>query len=271
MNAVDMTDQEFACFQSMLFEHAGISLPSHKKHLVVSRLGKRLRKYQLSSFGEYWNLVCNADNPTERQIAIDLLTTNETYFFREPKHFEFLQSHLESDLKKPNLRVWSAACSYGQEPYSIAMLLADRLGYREWEVIASDISTKVLASAKKGLYPIEQAEKIPDVYLKKYCLKGVGEYDGHFLIDPQLQRKIKFSQINLNDDLPNTGSFDIIFLRNIMIYFDHETKARLIQKLQNKIKVGGYLLIGHSETLNGIKSELSMISPSIYQRAPGNL
>lgn len=266
MSTVQITDHEFGAIKKMIYDRAGIHLQENKKHLVEGRLSKRLRAHQLASFSDYLSLLSGNSHPEERQMAIDLLTTNETYFFREPKHFEFLQQHLSQVcLVGEEFRVWSAACSFGQEPYSIAMLLDDRLGNRNWEVVASDISTQVLDKARKALYPIDQAEKIPNPYLKKYCLKGVGMQEGTLLIDEALRNRVRFIHTNLNSELPRVGQFDVIFLRNVMIYFDVETKKSLVKRLKMMLKPGGYLLVGHSESLNGINPGLRMLSPSIYQ------
>ncbi|MEY4640296.1 MAG: hypothetical protein RLZZ227_290 [Pseudomonadota bacterium] len=264
----ELSDREFARFQSMLFDITGISLASSKKSLVVGRLGKRLREYQLSSFGEYLSLLDRPDHRHEVQTAVDLLTTNETYFFREPNHFQFLKSQAEASKARAadNYRVWSAACSSGQEPYSIAMVLDSVLGTRPWEIMASDISTQMLEKAHKGQYPLAQADNIPDDYLNRYCLNGVGSMAGTFLVERSLRDRVQFFHGNLNTDAPRIGQFDVIVLRNVMIYFNSDTKRQVIGRLQKLVKPGGYLVVGHSETLNGISSELKMIAPSIYRK-----
>ncbi len=261
-----LSDQEFSLFQSFLYQGAGITLSSQKKPLVVSRLSKRLRHHNLDSYGDYLKLIEKDEHGAERQVALDLLTTNETYFYREPAHFEFLQDMLCARNNSGTFRVWSAACSSGQEPYSVAMLLANVLGNRNWEILASDISTRVLEQAKRGLYPIAQAEKIPQHYLKEFCLKGVDEHAGSFLFSRSVRERIKFCQINLNARLPDVGQFDVIFLRNVMIYFDNDTKRQVVERLSEVLKPGGHLIIGHSESLNGVTDVLNMRSPSIYQK-----
>lgn len=267
MSLVELTDQDFSYFQQMIHNVAGISMPASKKTLVVSRLSKRLREYQVNSFSEYLKLLRSNEYPHELQTVIDLLTTNETYFFREPKHWHFLREHLSKlDHQSKPFRIWSAACSSGQEPYSIAMMLEDLLGPRPWEVMASDLSTRMLAKATQGLYPISEAESIPKHYLKNFCLKGVGSQSGSFLIARSLREKIRFFQCNLNTAVPNIGEFDVIFLRNVMIYFDADTKRQVVKRLFNVLKPGGYFLIGHSEGLNGINDDLRMIAPAIFHK-----
>lgn len=262
-----LSDGEFAQFQQFIHEFAGISLAASKKPLVSGRLAKRVQFHGLQSFGEYYRLLHAGSHPNELQIAVDLLTTNETYFFREHKHFDFLsQKIFPAHSPSRVFRVWSAACSSGQEPYSIAMTLADFLGERPWEIVASDLSTRVLERARSGLYALEQAEKVPPAYLKSFCLKGTGKQEGSFLIDKRLRSRINFLQINLNTVLPRLGEFDVVFLRNVMIYFNTETKRQVVNRLVEAIKSGGYLLIGHSESLNGVVDNLKVVSPSIYQK-----
>ncbi|MBS4096614.1 MAG: protein-glutamate O-methyltransferase CheR [Sulfuricella sp.] len=267
MNTATLSDREFSQFQSMIHQIAGISLSSAKKPLVSSRLAKRLQEHQLSSYGDYFKVLAGGHDPDEIQTAVDLLTTNETYFFREPKHFDFMRDKIlpHHQAGRP-FRVWSAASSSGQEAYSIAMILADRLGGQSWEVMASDISVRVLEKARTGLYPIEQVKHIPKNYLGNYCLKGVGSQSGSFLIDQNLRSRVDFKQVNLNKALPQFGEFDLVFLRNVMIYFDADTKRQVVSRIVAQLKPGGHLLIGHSESLNGVTEGLRMIQPSVYRK-----
>ncbi len=267
MNEAVLKDQEFTQFQDLIYRIAGISLAPSKKPLVSGRLAKRLKHYQLSSYGEYFKLLTHGSNPDEMQMAVDLLTTNETYFFREPKHFDFLREKiLPAHTHGRPFRVWSAASSTGQEPYSIAMTLADCLGGKPWEMLASDISMRVLEKARSGHYPLEQAEHIKRSYLTRYCLKGTGPEEGTFLIDRSIRGLIKFMQVNLNEPLPQLGEFDLVFLRNVMIYFDNDTKRQVVLRIMQRMRPGAYLLIGHSESLNGIVDELQAVQPAIYRK-----
>lgn len=262
-----ISDVEFAQFQGLLQRLAGIHLSPAKKALLCGRLGKRLKHHGFASYGEYFRLLTGGQEAGELQVALDLLTTNETYFFREPKHFDFLRERvLPARTPGSPFRVWSAACSSGEEPYSLAMLLADRLGGVPWEIVASDLSTRVLEKARSGLYPMERARNIPQNYLKAYCLKGTGQHEGSLLIERSLRARVNFLQVNLNEPLPRLGEFDLVFLRNVMIYFEPETKRKVVQRLIPALKPGGYLLIGHSETLNGISDGLRPVSPSIYRK-----
>ncbi len=260
---------EFAWICRYLYENTGIALNEGKQPLVMGRLEKRLRKRGLRTYTDYFALFGRPGYEDESIIAIDLLTTNETYFFREPGHFDFIRQHVLPGLRQQRqIRVWSAASSSGEEAYTLAMVLAEYAGEQQWEILGSDISTRVLEKAQRALYPMQAAEKIKPAYLKKYCLKGRDEYQDYFLIDTALRNKVEFRSLNLIEPLPDIGLFDLIFLRNVMIYFDVETKQKLVQRLLEKLKPGGYFFISHSETLNGINTSLKMIQPSVYRREP---
>lgn len=203
----------------------------------------------------------------ERQIAVDLLTTNETYFFREPKHFSFLEKEILPKWKRGKpLRLWSAASSTGEEAYSIAMLLDDMLGNKPWEIFGSDISSRVLQKARQGHYVQNRIDGIPQEFLRKYCLKGTGEHEGTLLIDKQIRQRVTFEPVNLKGPLGDVGMFDIIFLRNVLIYFDLETKRKIIKQLTEKLHPRGYLFIGHSESLKGIHDGLETVIPTVYRK-----
>jgi len=267
MHAETLKDDEFHQFQSWLHRTAGISLSPAKKALVSGRLSKRLQHHQLPSYGDYFRLITQSSEAAELQIALDLLTTNETYFFREPKHFDFLRAQILPQAKPgQTFRLWSAASSSGEEPYTLAMTLADGLNSTPWEIVASDISTRVLEKARAGHYPLERAHNIPKHLLSKYCLKGTGSQEGTFLIERSLRSRVQFMQVNLNNALPRLGEFDAIFLRNVMIYFDMDTKREVVARILPLLKPGGYFIVSHSESLNGITESLKLISPSIYRK-----
>lgn len=262
-----ISDVEFNLFKTLIYDKAGITLSPAKRTLVVSRLSKRMRKLELTSFEEYYHLVIN-DN-TELQHSIDSLTTNETYFFREEKHFDFLKKDiLSKHTSGDGFKVWSAASSTGEEAYSTSMVLADKFGlHSKWSIIGTDINKNVLAQARKALYPLSESQKIPHPYLINYCLKGVRSHSEMMLMDPKLKAHVSFEPLNLNATLPeHINKFDVVFLRNVMIYFDLETKQRLVDKIADVIKPGGYLFIGHSETLNNVSSRFKIIRPSICQK-----
>ncbi len=257
---------EFAWICQFLYQRTGILLVDGKQALVTGRLDKRLRKYGLSSYGTYFERLGLPGNEQEIQTVIDLLTTNETYFFREPAHFDFIQQHvLRSWSPTRRMRVWSAASSSGEEAYSVAMLLAEHCPSKQWEIVGTDISTRVIEKARYGLYPLMAAEKIPKTFLKKYCLKGREEYQDFFLINSELRSRVHFHVLNLLEMWPaDIGNFDIIFLRNVMIYFDVPTKQRLLKRLAERLLPGGYFVVSHSESLNGLSTELSLVRSSVY-------
>ena len=267
MYPATLSDSEFQQFKSWLYEAAGINLSEAKKALVAGRLAKRLKHHELNSYGEYFRLITQKSEAVELQMALDLLTTNETYFFREPKHFDFLRGQILPKVQPgKTFRVWCAASSSGEEPYTIAMTLADGLAGTPWEIVASDISTRVLEKARSGHYAMERAHNIPQALLSRHCLKGTGTQEGTFLMAENLRSRVQFMQINLNTALPKIGEFDVIFLRNVMIYFDMKTKRQVVARMLPLLKPGGYFIISHSESLNGITDSLNLISPSTYRK-----
>jgi len=262
-----ISEREFQAIRAWIREAAGINLSEQKKALIVGRLAARLRHHGLESYGQYFDLLQSGTQPAEVQIAVDLLTTNETHFFREPKHFDFLREKILAGRQAGRaFRAWSAASSTGEEPYSIAMTLADSLGEAPWEVVASDLSSRVLARAETGHYAIARAKTIPRAYLQRYCLKGVASQEGTFLIDPRLRSRVRFMQVNLVAPLPQLREFDVIFLRNVMIYFDMPTKLEVVSRMLPYLARGGHIIVGHSESLNGVSDALKSVQPSIYRR-----
>lgn len=261
-----LSPEEFQWIVRFLYTKTGILIKDGKQAMVMGRLEKRLHHHGLERYSDYFRLLGTPGNKAETTLAIDLLTTNETCFFREPKHFDFL--HQQVIAKHPHarpMRIWSAASSSGEEAYTIAMMLAEAFPDGNWEVIGSDICTKVLEKARRGLYPMSAAEKIAPHLLKKYCLKGADEYDGYFLIGQALRSRVRFFQVNLMENLPELGQFDVIFLRNVMIYFDMPTRQRLVGKVVEALKPGGYFIVSHTETLSGLNTQLKVVEPSTYQ------
>jgi len=265
----EINDAEFKRFSSLLYDIAGITLSDAKKVLLTGRLSKRLAALNLANYTQYFKHVTDAAHTNELQYMVDLLTTNETYFFRESQHFDFLKQIVPAlQQSGQTYRVWSAAASNGAEAYTIAMVLADKLGVDgTWEVFGTDISNTVLELARNGHYRIADADKIPPEYLKKYCLKGRNAQQGTFIIDGKLRSHVSFEQMNLNaDKIRKFGEFDVIFLRNVLIYFDVETKQRVVSNLIPSLKKDGHFIVGHSESLNGITDVLSSVRPTVYQR-----
>jgi len=260
MNNIELYENEFRTFQKLIFTHVGITLNDSKKVMVQSRLNKRLLHFNLDSFAAYLRVI--SIDESEKINMINIITTNETYFFRETAHFDFIKEYIE---KHSSIRVWSAAASVGAEAYSLAMLFNDSLD--EWSIFGSDINTEVIKKAKKGLYPLSWIDKIPPELKKKYCLKGVGKYSGQFLIDRILSKNIKFFTNNLLELNTSIGNFDIIFLRNVLLYFNDETKQKVVEHTIANLKSGGYLIISLTENINSINiPNLKQIRTSIYQK-----
>jgi len=260
-----MTTKEFELFRKFIYDYAGIFLTPAKQVMVSSRLSKRLNYYQLETYSQYFQLAMSAENPQEFQMLVNILTTNETYFFREPKHFEYLRDEVLKPWRGDRFRVWSAASSSGEEAYSIAMSLAENLGAREWDILGTDLSTTVLQKAHNGVYLMDRLELLDQQLMEKYCLKGVRSQEGTFRISEKLRQRTRFKQLNLMKPMPpKIGIFDVIFLRNVLIYFDNETKKQVVESILSALKPGGHFFIGHSETLHGITDQLKMIKPSIY-------
>jgi chemotaxis protein methyltransferase CheR len=268
MIGADITDQEFAQLRRFFENASGIRLADSKKVLVCGRLSRRLRHFGIDSYRDYLSLIESDREPGERQMAIDLLTTNETHFFREPKHFEVLRQELTARVRggmQGPLRIWSAASSTGEEAYSLAMTLTEVLGDRPWSVFASDLSTKVLNDARLGIYPKQRADEIPRHLAQRYLLEGFDENEGLYRIEASLRKRVSFQQINLMEPLPKLELFDMIFLRNVLIYFDNEGKRKIVESVARKLKPGGMLFIGHSETLSGITDMVKPMAPTVYR------
>jgi len=258
-----LEDNEFFIFQKIIFKEAGIELNETKKILVQTRLLKQLIKYGFESYTEYLRLV--QIDKSEKIEMINLLTTNETYFFREIEHFYFLQEILKTYTIKNKFRVWSAASSVGAEAYSIAMILDRNLAH--WEVIGTDINTTVIQKARIGLYPESWVDKIPIELRKLYCLKGKGSSSGQFLIDRCLIPNMRFEENNLLNNRDDLGRFDVIFLRNVLIYFDNATKQKVIDGILNYLVGGGYLFISHTENLNMLNiKQLEQVKTAIFRK-----
>lgn len=265
-NTRGITQKEYERFRDYIYQHAGISMGPHKQQLVAGRLQKRLRYYGKTTYSDYLDLVEDPQNRQERQVMVDLLTTNETYFYREPSHFEFLKTNILPGFRGRRFRVWSAASSSGEEAYTLAMIVAEILGVSDWQVMGSDISETVLEKARRALYPMDRAQGLPVDLLAKYCLKGVRSQAGYLLVEPQLKQRVEFRQINLVQPLPDLDLFDVVFLRNVLIYFDVPTKKKVVQRIIDAIKPGGYLFTSHVESLHGVTDKLKTLRPSVFQK-----
>ena len=274
---MDITHREFTLFQRFIHRHTGIHLPEAKKALIVARLSRRLRALELPSFMAYFERI--ERDRAEQTVMLDSICTNETRFFREPRQFDFLETDVlprwraqgEQGSRPKRIRAWSAACSTGEEPYSLAMLLHTHFPPGSgWsvEILASDISTKVLAAAREAVWPIERADDIPPAYRRAYMLRGVRGEAGKMRAQPNIRSLVEFRSVNLNDGhYAVDGPFDLIFCRNVLMYFDRETKAAVIERLTGHLARTGLLFLGHSETLHDATHALKHAGPTAYARS----
>ncbi|RDH85695.1 MAG: SAM-dependent methyltransferase [endosymbiont of Galathealinum brachiosum] len=273
-NQQAISSKAFSGFKKLIFESAGITMSDAKKSLVAGRLGKRLRILNLQSYDDYLKYLTVGEgvNNGEFQIFVDSLTTNETYFFREPQHFDFLKQEILKKHKPDQLlRIWSSASSSGEEAYTLAMILADELGIdAKWEILGTDISTEMISSAKQAIYNEHRVRLVPKDARHKYLLKGTGSNKGYVAVVPELKKHVRFEHYNLVDSPLRKEMFDVIFCRNVLIYFSQETKKIVMQRLYKQLKHGSYLMTGHSESLHGMISELRSVKPSVYLKT-GNV
>lgn len=268
-----LTDKEFDQIRRLAFDKFGLDLRRGKEYLVAARLGKVIRESRCRSFQEYYRHLL-ADRTGEALIAlIDSLTTNFTSFFREPAHFDFLTRQIAPGWRnRDSIPIWSAACSSGEEPYSIAFRLLDTLGAQslaKLHILATDISARVLAAAQKGVYPAERFGDLAPHTLRKYVLRGEGSCRGLYRIRQEIASTITFRRLNLIQEFPRLGLFPLIFCRNVMIYFNKSTQADVVKRLVSCLEPGGYLFVGHAESLAGMDGGLQYVQPAIYRKPGG--
>lgn len=272
-----MTPTDYQFIRDIVYRHSRINLGPDKQELVTARLGKRLRATGLPTVSSYCELLRSSAGAEELGNLIDVISTNHTYFFREDGHFTALRDLILPDLVRRRetsgwsaLRVWSAACSSGEEPYSVAIAMDEYCTAHNvsWprRLEATDISTRILARAEAGIYPAETISRIPPATVKNYFQTGYDEQAGYFRIKPAIRSQITFRRLNLLEGTPPFNEpFQIIFCRNVMIYFDRATQEELINRLKARLVPGGYLLVGHSESLTGINHGLKIVRPATYQ------
>jgi chemotaxis protein methyltransferase CheR len=275
-----LREQEFAAFQAFIYKEAGIYLSKVKQALLVGRLSRRVRELGLDSFSAYFERVTDPRFPEERVELINCICTHETHFFREPRQFDYLETvvlpkwraQAEAGERARRVRAWSAGCSSGEEPFSIAMsLLAACPASAGWsvEVVATDVSTRVLDRARAAVWPLERAKHISESYLKRFMLRGTAEHHEKMKAGPELRAAVRFEHLNLNSPSYDLGgSFDLIFCRNVLIYFDTDSKERVIRQLLSRLAPDGLLFLGHAETLSGFQDERPprAVMPTIYSR-----
>jgi chemotaxis protein methyltransferase CheR len=270
--------KEFLLFQRLIREETGIFLSDAKQELLVSRLAPRLRELGLTSFLDYYNRIAEDGDLEERTRMVDRIATNETQFFREPRHFEYLEqvvlpewrARAEAGDMSRRVRAWSCACATGEEPYSLAMTLLTHLPPSAgWDVsiLATDISTKALDRAQRGVWSIDRADHIPDAYRKAFMLRGTRSQEGRMAADTALRSVIDFERFNLSQDrYPYEGELDLIFCRNVLIYFDPEGRTHVLDELSHCLAPHGLLFLGHAETASGLSGRLRPVQPTIYAR-----
>ena len=274
MRDFTLTDREFNQIRKLVIEHTGIALSDAKRNLVYGRLAKRLRKMEIGDFGSYIQLLESPMGKDELANFTNAITTNLTSFFRENHHFEYLKSNvipnllrLNADTKK--IRIWSAGCSTGEEPYSIAMTIREMIPEsKDWDIkiLATDLDTNVLAHAKAGIYSLEKINNVSKSRMKRFFLRGKGEQREDIKIRSELQNMIRFRQLNLMDPWPIKNQFDIIFCRNVVIYFDKPTQKVLFKRYHELLKDTGHMFIGHSETMFKVSDDFKLIGNTIYTK-----
>jgi chemotaxis protein methyltransferase CheR len=279
-DAFSISDKEFALFQDLVKRHTGIALSEHKRSLVCSRLGKRLQALGLASFQSYYDYLTAETGQAELENFVNAITTNKTDFYREKFHFEFLEKEIVPALKaraartgERRIRIWSAGCSTGEEPYTIAIALREALEHLlTWDVriLASDIDTQVLAQAAQAIYPAERLAGIPTPILERNFQRGTGDRDGLVQVSREVRNLVAFRRINLLEDpWPIRTMFDCIFCRNVIIYFDKPTQRSLMERFANYLKEGGHLFLGHSESLFQLSDQFTFLRNTIYRKLEG--
>jgi chemotaxis protein methyltransferase CheR len=264
----NLSSKAFDSVTQLFFSVSGIRLGANKQALVAGRLQKLAQEAGEPDVDAYVDKVVRGHAPAEEMVrVIDRLTTNETYFFREPQHFNDLAARLERAPKGEEFLVWSGASSSGEEAYSAAMLMADKLGKSAWKIIGTDLSTAMVESAQRGLYTMERARMVPPDYLKRFCLKGSGPHAGELLMARELRERVRFQQANLMQPLPALPLFDVIFLRNVLIYFENDAKAQIVRRVLTQLKPDGVLYTGHAESLSTLALPVRALATAIHGHA----
>lgn len=273
-----LTEEEFERLKTFIHERLGIKLSPQKKSMLEARLRRRLRHHQMANYREYCDFLFGTGGEEELVAFFDVVTTNKTDFFREPEHFTYLVQSVLPKLgnsgigtRRP-LRVWSCACSSGEEPYTLAMVLSDyaeKVEGFEFEILASDISTEVLQQAESGIYKMAKIEPVPEYMRKKYLLRAKDPTLDLVRVSPELRKKVKFMRINLMDDeFDFSNTFDIIFCRNVLIYFNRETQTEVLQRLCRHLRPDRYLFVGHSENISALPLPVKSEKMAVYRRLP---
>ncbi len=268
MLSPELNEEQFQRISELVYRHCGINLKNGKESLVKARLLKRFRAIGMDSFDSYLKMIDSKSGEKELEKMIDIMTTNKTSFFREIEHFRFLEETVFPSLNDNRVRFWSAACSSGEEPYSLAMVLRENfvnIDRKDVLILATDISRRMLEKGQKALYPAEAVKDLPALYLQKYFVKQQ-DRAGAYLVSENVKSLVRLACLNLMDPWPMKGPFNVIFCRNVMIYFDRTTQQRLINRFWELLEPGGYLFVGHSEGLSGISHKFKYIRPATYKK-----
>ncbi|MCD6308336.1 MAG: protein-glutamate O-methyltransferase CheR [Candidatus Latescibacteria bacterium] len=267
--SLELSDRQYSRLSRIIYDAGGIHLGDNKKELVRARLTKLLRKRNIGGFDAYLSLLERDNSDGELTNLLDAISTNVTHFFREHQHFDFLIQLAPEFSGRKGMRIWSAGCSSGEEPYTIAITLLEYFPEHQaafHRIMASDISTKILAKARAGVYPMKSVEKIDASLVRKYFLKGKNKNEGLVKVKKQVTNLVRFERMNLIEPFGFREEFDIIFCRNVMIYFDSRTRESIVGKYYDALVPGGYLIIGHSESMNAFSHSFKYIKPTIYRK-----
>jgi chemotaxis protein methyltransferase CheR len=258
----------FKQFADLIYKEAGIHLGEHKQALVSARLGKRMRFLSIQDFKDYYEYIQRDQSRKELSNLIDAVSTNVTFFYREQENFKILASLVRQweQERQTRFRIWSAACSTGEEPYTMGLILSETLqNVTDVKILATDISTSVLATARKGEYEAKKLEKISGKMIEKYFTLIRNKEKKTYRVSETIKKMIQFSWLNLSSPpYPMKGPLDVIFCRNVMIYFDNNVKERLLEDMYRLLKPGGYLIVGHAESLSGLLNHFKSVKPSVY-------
>ena len=266
---MELSDAQFGRIRDLIYRECGINLKSGKEALVRARLTKRLRALKMGSFGEYINYLENEGNQLELSSMIDVMTTNKTSFFREIDHFHFLGDAVLPKLENRRIRLWSAGCSSGEEPFTLAIVLLQSLpdiDTRDTLILATDISTQMVQRTKSAIYTEDKLETLPKSLLNRYFIKIRSSGTIAYQVSPEVKKFVRTARLNLMESWPMKGPFDVIFCRNVMIYFDKQTQEKLINRFWELLRPGGYLFVGHSEGLSSIQHKFRYQQPAVYKK-----
>lgn len=265
----ELNANQFQEISRIVYHQCGISLKSGKEALVRARLMKRLRALEMPSVKAYMELIGSEQGEREIHTLIDVMTTNKTSFFREAAHFDYLAEDILPALEQRRLRFWSAACSSGEEPYTLAMVLRENIpaiDKKDVLILSTDISSRMLETAREGVYSKDRLQGVPLSFVQKYFERSTARGDGQYRVGSALRKLVRLAPLNLMQAWPMKGHFHVIFCRNVMIYFDRPTQQRLVNRFHDLLVPGGHLFVGHSEGLSGIRHEFQYMKPAIYRK-----